>query len=229
MTVGPISFDDFVTNAQTGDLVLFHGNSAESAMVEAATGGIYSHSAMVIVLPVTGEKTLWQAAGEALEVDPVKGVLHTGAQLGPLADTVSLVYHHWNDEPHYRPVTNWARTPNVGAQALTFVNDLEERPFPQTALEMLLVWQAGKQLDMDLTKGNVFCSELVAMTYQALGLLADDPVANSYSPNDFSSQFGTVTLLQGATFGDDRAIDLSTIPAPPAPASSPAPGSPVGG
>jgi hypothetical protein len=214
MTTGSISFDDFLTQAQTGDLVLFHGVSTESGIVEAITDGPYSHAAMVVVLP-NGDKTLWQAAGEALEIDPVKGRLHTGAQLGDLADTVALVYHHWNDEPHYRPVV-WNRPATLAADVLTFVNQLEGRPFPDTVV-MLGNWLVGKNLDIDLAAGSVFCSELVAMTYQALGLLPDDPVPNSYCPSDFSSEYGHVGLQGGATFGDDLAIDLSTIPSPPAP------------
>lgn len=209
MTTGSISFDDFLTQAQTGDLVLFHGKSTESGIVEAITSGGYSHSAMVVVLP-NGDKTLWQAAGEALEVDPVKGRLHTGAQLGDLADTVALVYNHWNDEPHYRPVV-WNRPATLANDVLAFVNQLEGRPFPDTVV-MLGNWLVGKNLDIDLASGSVFCSELVAMTYQALGLLPDDPVPNAYSPSDFSSEYGDIGLQGGATFGDDLAIDVSTIP-----------------
>jgi hypothetical protein len=217
MATGSISFDDFLAQAQTGDLVLFHGVSTESTIVEAITGGPYSHATMVVVLP-NGDKTLWQAAGEALEVDPVKGVLHTGAQLGALADTVTLLYHHWNDEPHYRPVV-WDRPATLANDVLAFVQHLEGRPFPDTVV-MLGNWLVGTNLDIDLARGSVFCSELVAMTYQALGLLPADPVPNSYCPSDFSSEYGHVPLQGGATFGDDLAIDLSTIPpqrTPPAP------------
>lgn len=209
MAAGSISFDDFITQALTGDLVLFHGVSTESQIVEQVTGGPYSHATMVVVLP-NGDKTLWQAAGEALEVDPEKGVKHTGAQLGPLGDTVTLLYHHWNDQPHYRPVV-WNRPSTLPGDVLAFVNQLEGRPFPGVAT-MLGNWLAGLNLDIDLAQGSVFCSELVAMTYQALGLLPDDPVPNSYNPNDFSSEYGHVGLQGGAAFGDDLAIDLTTIP-----------------
>lgn len=217
MSGGTITFQDVLSTAQTGDLVLFHGTQPESIGVELLTGGPYSHASMVVVLP-NGDKALWQAAGEELEVDPVKGIKHTGAQLGALGDTISLVYHHWNDVPHFRRLV-WNRPSTLPTDVLAFVNQLEERPFPQSAAEMLLVWEAGKQLDMDLTKGNVFCSELVAMTYQAIGLLPSDPVANSYSPNDFSSVSGHMVLQLGATFDDDVAIDVSTIPPVSAPTS----------
>lgn len=215
MTTGSISFDDFLAQAQTGDLVLFHGVSTESQAVEAITSGPYSHATMVVVLP-NGDKTLWQAAGERLEFDPVKGSLHDGAQLGDLAQTVTLLYHHWNDEPHYRPVT-WNRPATLANDVLAFVGQLEGRPFPDIPV-MLGNWLVGKNLDIDLASGSVFCSELVAMTYQALGLLPDDPVPNSYCPSDFSSEYGHVGLQGGATFGDDLAIDLNTLPPAPVPA-----------
>lgn len=207
-----ISFTDFLADADTGDLVLWHGSASTSWAIELWTGGWFSHASMVIVLP-SAQKCLWQAAGEVVEVDPVRGNLHTGAQLGDLAATVPHVYHHWNDVPYYRPL-RWNRPVGLASQLLTFIHGIDGRPFPATALEMALDLEIGVHLGLDLTSGPMFCSELVAFTLQSMQLLPPKPVANSYSPNDFSSVWGSTTPLQGS-WGTDVVIDLATLPPAP--------------
>jgi hypothetical protein len=57
------------------------------------------------------------------------------------------------------------------------------------------------RLGWDSGLGHMFCSMLVAKTYQEVGLLNTDHPPNYYSPSSFSSDGGEVVLQLGATFG----------------------------
>jgi hypothetical protein len=54
----------------------------------------------------------------------------------------------------------------------------------------------------------VFCAELVAATYTAMGLLPDDRPLNAYDPGSFWSG-DDLELLQGAELGPEIPVELS--------------------
>ncbi|WP_245692095.1 hypothetical protein [Geodermatophilus telluris] len=54
---------------------------------------------------------------------------------------------------------------------------------------------------------TVFCAELVATTYTAMGLLPPDRPRNSYDPGSFWSG-DDLRLLQGARLGDEIPVDV---------------------
>ncbi len=59
----------------------------------------------------------------------------------------------------------------------------------------------------DPNRKDMFCSELVAGTYEALGLLTGTHVSNAYAPLDFSDD-GYAPLLQRAWLGPEMYIDM---------------------
>lgn len=198
-----IGFDDFLSQAQTCDVLLFAGTSDDSEAVEWLTMGPFSHAAMVVVGP-HGSKWMWQAAGEAVETDPIKGKKHPGAQLGALRATMLDVVNGYHDAPTYRRL-DYDRPVDFDEQVWRAIAVLDGRPFP-SLWEMAEDYTKG-QFGIDTTSGPMFCSELVAYTFQQVGLLADSPPANSYNPTDFSSDRDEVSLVKGI-FVDDQPIDV---------------------
>ena len=45
------------------------------------------------------------------------------------------------------------------------------------------------------------CAEVLARTYQRMGLLPPEPPPNGYAPRDFSEKHAKLHLLRGATLG----------------------------
>jgi len=182
--IPPLPYTRFLEQADTCDVVIFSGRSDTSIAIETATGGAFSHTAMVVVAP-DGTKLLWQAAGETIEVDPIKGAKHTGAQLGPLDATMRDLIFGFRDAPVYRQLS-WDRPADLTDRLWKVLTSLDSRPFPDT-WKLIEEYGAGAYLGLEETTGPMFCSELVAFTYQGVGLLDDPPPANAYSPTDFSS------------------------------------------
>ena len=212
IVIPPIAWDDFLAQADTGDLVLFSGDSPISIGIEVFTLGTYSHTSMVVVRP-DGSKWLWQAAPEVLYPDPVKKGAHSGAQLGTLGDSVAYIYS-LGDKPSFRQL-KMERTAEYRQAVESYIESIDGRPFP-TYAEMGWLYIEGlagrAQID-----GPVFCSMLAALTYQNSGLLPSTPPANSYCPTDFSDERNM--QLKVGSFVVDQPIDMTgvTIPPPPKP------------
>lgn len=204
-------FDQFMADADTGDIVVFAGDSLVSQAVEWLTWGKFSHSAMVVVLD-DGTKCLWQAISEELYVDPLTGAAHTGAQLGPLADTMTYI-DSVGDVPTWCQL-QLRRTPAFRAAVAAAVEELEGRPFPDPTTFVVSYCQG--LLGYDDTAGPLFCSALVALTYQRAGLLPQRPVANSFCPTDLSSERDVLhRLLLAGSMVPDQLLDMSAAPPPP--------------
>jgi hypothetical protein len=73
-------------------------------------------------------------------------------------------------------------------------------PRPRLALGDVVLY--GGDTPQCLRLKNLFCSELVAATYQRLGLLPTEPPSNNYTPRDFGAE-GKLPLRQGAALGEE--------------------------
>lgn len=61
---------------------------------------------------------------------------------------------------------------------------------------------------VDINKDELYCSELVAMTYKTLGLLTQNHVSNAYAPKDFSKE-GSTRLLGRSWLGAEMFFDMT--------------------
>lgn len=57
------------------------------------------------------------------------------------------------------------------------------------------------------SKDKIYCSELLAATYKALGILTNNHVSNAYAPVDFSDK-GTIRLLKSGWLGAEMFVDM---------------------
>jgi hypothetical protein len=85
---------------------------------------------------------------------------------------------------------------------------LDGTPFPSTAA-LAGRWLRGR-LKRAASVESTYCAEVVASTYQAMGLLAGTRPANYYDPGRFWSG-DRLELLGGARLGDEIRVE---VPAP---------------
>ena len=55
---------------------------------------------------------------------------------------------------------------------------------------------------------SLFCSELVAATYQRMDLIKSDRPSNTYTPDDFSSARDSKILCEGVELSEEMYIEL---------------------
>ncbi|HTT59414.1 MAG TPA: hypothetical protein VMF33_05150 [Acidimicrobiales bacterium] len=207
MPVTSVPWSDLVDEMQTGDLILFSGVSAESEWIKIFTGGLFSHSTMIYRPDPTQAPQLWQEAPKSIVRDPHTGTSHGGAQLGDAFAATSEIYLKYHDTPYYVKL-NWERPSTLAQTVLDVVNKYEERPFG-TVLEMALNYALGHLYNQGTDQSAIYCAELVAITFQAIGILDTSHPPNWYSPNSFgTSVLNPITWQDGVTVSEPVQIML---------------------
>jgi hypothetical protein len=201
--VAAVGIEKVADQMQTGDLILCAGRSDPSLYIEVTTASKYSHVAMVY--RHTSDLWLWEEAPAPLAKDPQTGTWHGGAQVGLATDALRRIIAA-QDRTYWRPLV-LDRTAAFQTAALATIMKDEGVPFSSTD-EMIADYLVGK-LDIDTGQKVMFCAQLVALTYQALGLLGPHPPANAYSPGQFSEEH-KLPLLLGASFG--QLVELTVPP-----------------
>ncbi len=198
MSGSALTLDDAVALTRTGDLWLFRGRSFADHAIRMTTNAPVNHVGMAVVLDDL-PPLMWHAElGKGL-VDVWTGSHHRGVQLHDLRDAVV----QWSGRYGQRP---WLRqlSPEVGRReedaVLTTIARLDGTPFPSTA-RLAGRWARGRAR-RDAGLESVYCAEVVAATYTAMGLLPDDRPANWYDPGRFWSG-DDLDLLGGFLLGEE--------------------------
>jgi hypothetical protein len=192
---------------RTGDLWLFRGRSGPDRAIQTLTNAPVNHVGMALVLDDL-PPLIWHAElGKSL-TDLWTGEHVRGAQLHDLAAAV----HQWHDRYEQRA---WLRqlTPDVNRDqedaALRSVARLAGTPFP-TSTRVFARWFAGRikhrRSSQDAAMETAYCAEIVASTYQAMGLLPGDVSPSWYDPGKFWS--GDNLNLIGARLEPEISIQM---------------------
>jgi hypothetical protein len=183
VTDAPLSLADAVDAASTGDIWLFRGRSLADLAIRTVTNSPVNHVGMVVALDDL-PPLLWHAElGRSLP-DVWTGERQRGVQLHRLADAVTT----WNARYHQRA---WVRQlqgtiARVHEDRLMAVIDrFDGRPFPTTP-GLVRQWVTGR-LRRSSSLETIYCAELVATTYQHMGLLPKRRPASWYDPGRFWS------------------------------------------
>jgi hypothetical protein len=205
----PLSLEDAVELTRTGDLWLFRGPSAADHAIRVLTNSPINHVGMAVVLEDL-PPLMWHAElGHSL-LDVWSGTYHRGVQLHDLRGAVTT----WMERYHQ---SAWLRqlhaevTPEMENALLTEIAREDGTPFP-ALLALAGRWARGRvrrPADVEAS----YCAEVVAGTYKAMGLLADNRPANWYDPGRFWSG-DHLELLQGARLGGEITV-LNALPEPP--------------
>ena len=104
--------------------------------------------------------------------------------------------------------------------ALAVVNEQTGASFP-TSRQLAAHWLKGR-VRRTVSTTDLYCAELVAMTYQRMGLLGDERPVNWYDPGRFWS--GDRLELDGAELGPEIAVEVPPpTPTPEEPVTRPSP------
>jgi hypothetical protein len=211
-----ITLDEAVDLTRIGDLWLFRGSSVADHAIRLTTNAPVNHVGMAVTIEDL-PPLLWHAElGRSLP-DVWTGGHHRGVQLHDLRDAVSVWAHRYGQRVWLRQLSV-AITPEVEDAVLRTVARLDGTPFPSTA-RLAGRWLGGRvrrRAASDAALETAYCAEVVALTYQAMGLLPQGRAANWYDPGRFWSG-DDLDLLRGATL----APEIEVLIPPDGPGSSP--------
>jgi hypothetical protein len=184
--VGPagLALDDAVAIAATGDLWLFRGSSVADRAIQAVTNSPVNHVGMVVAIDDL-PPLLWHAELGRSLVDVWAGKYQRGVQLHRLADAVRT----WNERYGQRA---WMRQLEGGIERhhedrlMQVIDRFDGRSFPTTP-GLARQWLTGRVRRRASSLETVYCAELVATTYQHMGLLPARRPASWYDPGRFWS------------------------------------------
>jgi hypothetical protein len=178
-----VSLDDAVADAATGDLWLFRGRSLADRAIRTVTNSPVNHVGMVVAIDDL-PPLLWHAeAGRALP-DVWSGTRQRGVQLHVLADSVATWQQRYGQSAYLRQLEGTVERHHEDA-LMTVIERFDGRPFPTTP-GLVRQWVTGR-FRRSVSSEAVYCAELVATTYQAMGLLPRRRPASWYDPGRFWS------------------------------------------
>jgi len=192
-------YDEVRADVDTGDLVLFSGKGGISAGIKWFTGCKWSHIGMALRLAEWDMVLLWESTPFGTVADAESGHIRQGVQLTPLSERI----RSYEGDVAIRHL-DVRRTPEMLRALRTFREELKGRPFEQSKLELIKSVYEGPFGANEEDLSSLFCSELVAETYQRMGLLPEEPPSNEYTPADFAPEYGP-PLLKGS-LGPDRPL-----------------------
>ncbi|WP_306361044.1 hypothetical protein [Nocardia sp. CC227C] len=190
MTGTSIGLDRAIELTRTGDIWLFRGHSAADRAIRMTTNSPVNHVGMSVVLDDL-PALIWHAElGRSLP-DMWTGTAHRGVQLHNLRDAVLVWAHRYGQRAWLRqldrPVTR-----EMEDSLLRTIARLDGTPFPSTA-SLAGRWLRGRiriprRRDAAARElESAYCAEIVAATYQSMGLLPQRRSPNWYDPGRFWS------------------------------------------
>ena len=198
-----LALDDAVATASTGDIWLFRGGSIPDRAIRAATNSPVNHVGMVVALDDL-PPLLWHAElGQSLP-DVWTGERQRGVQLHVLADAVRT----WNQRYRQRA---WVRHLDGPIERrhedrlMETIARFDGRPFP-TTFGLVGQWINGR-FRRSSSLETIYCAELVATTYQHMGLLPRRRPASWYDPGRFWSG-DRIELVPPFALGGEVAVRL---------------------
>jgi hypothetical protein len=215
-----LELDAAVDLTRTGDLWLFRGRSGADRAIQNLTNSPVNHVGMAVVVDDL-PPLLWHAElGRAL-TDAWSGDRHRGVQLHDLRAAVLQWGRRYGQRGWLRQLSgpvDPAVTPEMEDALLQTIARLDGTPFPSTA-RLAGRWLRGRLPALrargahdGATVESAYCAEVVAVTYEDMGLLPQNRRTerrrpNWYDPGRFWSGDG-LELREGYTLGGEIAVSL---------------------
>ena len=180
-----LSLDEAIASAATGDVWLFRGRSLADRAIQTLTNAPVNHVGMVVALDDL-PPLLWHAElGRSLP-DVWTGERQRGVQLHRLEEAVRTWEARYGQRAWVRQLVGRVERSHED-RLMTVVAAYDGRPFP-TTLGLARRWLTGRiRRRRPSSLETIYCAELVATTYVAMGLLPDEKAASWYDPGRFWS------------------------------------------
>jgi hypothetical protein len=209
-----ISLDEAIDLTRTGDVWIFRGSSGPDRAIRAITNSPVNHVGMSLVVEDM-PPLMWHAElGRSLP-DMWSGGFQRGVQLHDMRDAVTVWAHRYGQRAWLRQLEPPA-SKEMEDKALRTVARLDGTPFPSSA-QLALRWVRGRVPQIrppwreservETTLETAYCAEVVAVTYEDMGLLPRGRKPNWYDPGRFWSG-DDLDLRDGYRLGDEIAVDV---------------------
>jgi hypothetical protein len=196
-----LALDDAIALAATGDIWLFRGRSMADRAIQTVTNSPVNHVGMVVALDDL-PPLLWHAElGRSLP-DVWTGERQRGVQLHLLCDAVRTWSARYGQRAWMRPLEGQIERHHEDA-LMKVIERFDGRPFPTTA-GLARQWLTGR-LRRRSALETIYCAELVATTYQQMGLLPSRRPASWYDPGRFWSG-DRIDLVPPFALGEEVAV-----------------------
>ena len=207
-----MALDEALDVTRTGDVWLFRGRTVADRAIQVATNSPVNHVGMSVVIDDL-PALMWHAElGRSLP-DLWSGRRQRGVQLHDLRGAVMTWVLRYGQRVWLRQLDGRV-TREMEDAVLRTVARLDGTPFPSTA-RLASRWLAGRvpairNRPRDAGVESAYCAEVLATTYQAMGLLSGRHHANWYDAGRFWSG-DSLGLSAGFRLGGEIAV---RIPAP---------------
>jgi hypothetical protein len=209
MPAASITLDEALDLARTGDVWLFRGRAVADRAIQVATNSPVNHVGMAVVLDDL-PPLMWHAElGRSLP-DMWSGTRHRGVQLHDLRDAVIVWGNRYGQRAWLRQLDGEV-TRDMEDAVLRTIARLDGTPFPSTT-RLAARWLTGrvpaarrKMREADLE--TAYCAEVLAVTYQAMGLLPGGQRPNWYDAGRFWSG-DHLRLAPGYQLGGEIGVQI---------------------
>jgi hypothetical protein len=209
----PLTLDQAVELTRTGDVWLFRGRTVADRAIQVTTNSPVNHVGMSVVIEDL-PPLMWHAElGRSLP-DVWSGSHHRGVQLHDLRDAVVVWARRYGQRAWLRQLD---RPPSWEMEnaLLRTIARLDGTPFPST-VQLAGRWLRGRlpAVSRSVRSGaleTAYCAEVVAASYQAMGLLPAKRHPNWYDPGRFWSG-DELRLLAGFRLGEEIAVEVTDVP-----------------
>jgi len=207
-----VTYEQLAPLLKTGDIVLFHGDSHFQDIIDELTGSPYNHMAMVVLSKDLGGDDsmspimLWESTPYAITEDQR---LHRPKKGPTLVDLKTRIDQEVERGMFFRFVFRRLATPlNTGnfKKLKHAITPAYPDKFP-TDWWFFIKGILGRIFNREVQPSTFFCSELIAYTYQKMGLLSTKHPPDYYWPKDFSLK-GHIDLLQNESLGENLLLEL---------------------
>jgi len=179
-----LSLDEAVATASTGDVWLFRGRSIADRAIQTVTNSPVNHVGMVVAIDDL-PPLLWHAElGRSLP-DVWTGERHRGVQLHMLRDAVGTWEERYRQRAWMRLLEGTLLRRHED-RLMEVIERFDGRAFP-TSPGLARQWLTGRVRRRETSLETVYCAELVATTFQHMGLLPKRRPASWYDPGRFWS------------------------------------------
>jgi len=219
MPAASITLDEALDLARTGDVWLFRGRAVADRAIQVATNSPVNHVGMAVVLDDL-PPLMWHAElGRSLP-DMWSGTRHRGVQLHDLRDAVIVWANRYGQRAWLRQLDGEV-TRDMEDAVLRTIARLDGTPFPSTT-RLAARWltgrvpavrhmgrgggvRASRAREADLE--TAYCAEVLAVTYQAMGLLPGGQQPNWYDAGRFWSG-DHLRLTPGYQLGGEIVVQI---------------------
>ena len=198
-----LAFEEAVATTRTGDIWLFRGRSLADRAIQTLTNSPVNHVGMAVALDDM-PPLLWHAElGKSLP-DAWTGERQRGVQLHKLADAVRTWDEKYDQRAWVRHLEGGEITREHEDRLIQVIDKYDGKPFPTTP-GLMRSWATGRMRRREVSKETIYCAEVLAATFQHMGLIPKRRPISWYDPGKFWSG-DDLEMADGFSLGEEIAI-----------------------